>query len=450
MIPRIAALPHARRPLDTGDAQPTRCPQDGALSMSRRAVLRALTAGSALGTASVMFGPDTFARYAFGASAGSGDTVVILSLRGGFDGLAAVAPIGDPYYATHRPDMMVAQSNAVQLNTTFALHPKLAPLKTWWDAGKLAIVTDVGQNDPTRSHFEAMAEMERAAPGSSLRTGWIDRLASARGTTDPINVAQVGSSSAPSSFIGPVGESVIRTIEDFTLYGPNDNQPFAQWGAALNGMHTGAPAQMKLSVSTMLGSLQTVSGLRAGSYTAPAAYPRGDDGNLTTLAKALADTARLIKANLGLRVATVDSGDWDIHENSGINTTTGRTPRKLDELGRALAAFAADLGSDLNRVALVTLSEFGRRVSQNGTDGTDHGHGNMMFVLGGGVDGGKFHGTWSGLAPEQLVDGDLPGRTDYRNVLANLLMTRTETGAAHIASTFPGLTVSPFAIAKTR
>jgi uncharacterized protein (DUF1501 family) len=428
---------------------PAPCGCSPEAGLSRRAVLRAMAAGGALGAAYAVAGEGIHSRYAF-ASENVGDTVVILSLRGGFDGLSAIAPVGDPNYLTARPGMAVAQASAIQLDRTFALHPSMAPLKRWWDSGHLAVVTDVGQADPTRSHFDAMAEMERAAPGSGLRTGWIDRLAGARGTTDALDVAQIGSSSAPSSFIGPVAESVVRSIDSFTMTGTSTPAEVAAWSTALTALHAGAPTGLTQSVQTMLGAVGTVTGIKAQPWTPHAEYPRDGNGNLTPLAGALADTARLIKARVGLSVATIDSGDWDIHEGAGVNTSWGRTPRKLDELARAISAFAADLGTQLADVSLVTLSEFGRRVAQNGTDGTDHGHGNMVMALGGGINGGRVHGSWTGLAPAQLVDGDLPGRTDYRDVLANVLTRRTSTTAAHVRDTFPGLVTTALDIARPR
>jgi len=429
---------------------PPSCGCSPEAGLSRRAVLRAMAAGGALGAAVAVAGEGTHSRYAFAADGSTGDTVVILSLRGGFDGISAVAPVGDPSYLTARPGMAVAAGSAIALDRTFALHPKMAPLKKWWDSGHLAVVTDVGQADPTRSHFDAMAEMERAAPGSGLRTGWIDRLAGARGTTDALDVAQIGSSSAPSSFIGPVGESVLRSIESFSMTGASTAKDVASWTSALTALHAGAPAPLAGSVRTMLGAVGTVSQVRSQPWTAHAEYPRDGNGNLTSLATALADTARLIKAGVGLSVASIDSGDWDIHEGAGVNTTWGRTPRKLAELAAAMSAFAADLGTHLATVSLVTLSEFGRRVAQNGTDGTDHGHGNMVLALGGGINGRRVHGSWPGLAPAQLVDGDLPGRTDYRDVLANVLTRRTSTTSTHIQATFPGLRTTALDIARPR
>lgn len=435
----------------TSTTLPPSCGCSPEAGLSRRAVLRAMAAGGALGAAYAVASEGTHTKYAFAADGSVGDTIVILSLRGGFDGISAIAPVGDPFYLTARPGMAVAAGSAIALDRTFALHPKMAALKKWWDSGDLAVVTDVGQADPTRSHFDAMAEMERAAPGSGLRTGWIDRLAGARGTVDALDVAQLGSSSAPSSFIGPVNESVLRSIDSFSLTGATTQAEVAGWARALTALHAGASPAVAGSVATLLGAVGTVSDVRARAWAPHAEYPRDGNGNLTSLAQALADTARLIKAGVGLSVATIDSGDWDIHEGAGVNTTWGRTPRKLEELALAMSAFAADLGPRLADVSLVTLSEFGRRVSQNGTDGTDHGHGNMVMALGGGINGGRVHGSWPGLAPAQLVDGDLPGRIDYREVLANVLRRRTSTTSAHLMTAFPGLSsTSTLDIAKQR
>jgi uncharacterized protein (DUF1501 family) len=173
-----------------------------------------------------------------------------------------------------------------------------------------------------------------------------------------------------------------------------------------------------------------------------AVYPEDSD-----LGRALRDVVRLIRAKVGLQVACVDFGDWDMHEDVGA-PDRGRLHDHLDELARCLAAFATDLGPLLDDLTLVTLSEFGRRVEENGSGGTDHGHGNAVLLLGGGVVGGTVHGRWPGLADADLVDGDLAGATDYRQLLAEVLTARC--GVGSVASVFPGLTPAPLGVVRPR
>jgi uncharacterized protein (DUF1501 family) len=418
--------------LDT-PAEGCGCPQGQALTsqVSRRTLLAGATALGALGAVVGMAGPSAATQLAFAGTAYTGDTIVILSLRGGFDGLSAVAPVGDPAYFTARPSIAIPASRAIKLDSMFGLHPALAPLKPIWDAGGLAAVHAVGQVNPTHSHFEAMATMENAAPGSTLRTGWLDRMIGLSGPVSSFASAAVGSATTPPSMIGPNPEVAVRTVDSFSLSGADTATEQARWTTALTALYAGAPASLAAPAKATLGALGTMSPLRAAGYTPAngAAYPKGGVGD------ALRDLARLIKARIGLRAATIDVGNWDMHSNLGASDS-GWMFRQLTELGQALAAFNKDLGAQMADVTLVTLSEFGRRVAQNGSGGLDHGHGNVSLVMGGGVRGGTVYGRWPGLATANLVNGDLAGTTDYRTILAEALEQR-----AMLASTtvFPGL-----------
>jgi uncharacterized protein (DUF1501 family) len=200
-------------------------------------------------------------------------------------------------------------------------------------------------------------------------------------------------------------------------------------------MYQGAPDALATNTSQMLGALGTAKQVQAAGYTPAASYPATDLGN------ALKDVARLVKANVGLRTATIDHGDWDMHEDLGAAVSGKRYYDHLNELAAALAAFAADLGPDgLRKVTLVTISEFGRRAAQNGSGGLDHGYGNAMLLLGGNVKGGKVYGRWPGLAAAQLVDGDLAVTTDYRAVIAEVLRLRC--GLSDTSTVFPGVTAT--------
>lgn len=409
------------------------CPQGQALAsqVSRRTLLAGASALGALGAVVGVASPSAATQLAFAGSTYTGDTLVILSLRGGFDGLSAVAPVGDPAYYAARPTIAVPASRAIKLDTMFGLHPALAPLKAIWDRGALAAVHAVGQVNPTRSHFEAMATMENAAPGSTLRTGWLDRMIGLSGPVSTFSGTAIGAATPPPSWIGPNPEIAVRTIDSFNLSGAGTAADLTRWSTALSALYSGAPATLAGPATVALGALTTMTQLKAAGYTPAngAVYPRGAIGD------ALRDLARLIKAKVGLRAATVDVGNWDMHTNLGASDS-GWMFRQLTELGQALAAFDMDLGTQMSDVTLVTLSEFGRRVAENGSGGLDHGHGNVSLVMGGGVRGGRVYGQWPGLAPANLDSGDLAGTTDYRTILAEALERR-----AMLASTtvFPNL-----------
>ncbi len=412
------------------------CPQGEALAsqVSRRTLLAGAGALGAIGAVVGVASPSAATQLAFAGTDYTGDTIVVLSLRGGFDGLSAVAPVGDPAYAAARPTIAVPTSRAIQLDATFGLHPALAPLKAIWDRGGLAAVQAVGQVNPTRSHFEAMAAMENAAPGSTLRTGWLDRMIGLTGTVTTFSSAAVGTTSAPQSMLGPNPEIAIRRVDDFGLSGAWNDTEQARWTTALSALYAGAPATLGGPARATLGALSTTAQLKAQGYTPEngAQYPKGDLGD------ALREVARLVKAGVGLRAATVDVGNWDMHSGLGASDS-GWMFRQLTELGQALAAFDRDLGAKMTDVTLVTMSEFGRRVAENASGGLDHGHGNVSFVMGGGVRGGQVYGRWPGLAPANLDQGDLAGTTDYRTVLAEALEKRAGIATSTV---FPNLATS--------
>ncbi|NHA67232.1 DUF1501 domain-containing protein [Phycicoccus flavus] len=416
---------------------PTRecgCPEyaDAGLRLTRRGVLGAST-GLGVLAAGAALAPSAEATTAltFGDPGYTGDTLVVLSFRGGFDGLSAVVPVTEQAYYTARPNIAVPKAATLPLDSRFGLHPALAPLHALYQAGKLAVVNAVGQPNPTRSHFQDMEEMERAAPGSSIRTGWLDRMVGASTTPGTFAGTSIGATSAPRSFIGPTPELALRSVDSFQLSGPWDAAETTRWTTALRALHAGAPDQYAVPATSALGALATTAALKASGY-APAngaSYPSG------ALGDALRDVARLVKAGVGLRAVTVDSGNWDMHADLG-RSDNGWMRDQLSGVAKALAAFMTDLGTTANRVTLVTLSEFGRRVAENGSGGLDHGYGNVSFVLGGNVNGGTVHGTWPGLGPDQLQAGDLKATTDYRSVLGEILERRCGLSAATV---LPGL-----------
>ena len=390
---------------------------------SRRALLGAGVAGAFAG----LVGEQLDTRLAFAAApAPAGDVFVLLSLRGGFDGLSAVVPHGDPAYYAARPEIGVPKARLIGGDAYFGLNPGLAPLLPFWTAGSLAAVQAVGQPAPNRSHFAAMEELERAAPGTSLRTGWLDRMLGGIGASDPMQAVSLGSAMPARVLAGPAPDLGLTAIDRFRLAGEDPSRPMAATMAAL---YADAPPALARTTAQVTSALATARSVPASTATT---YPDTD------LGAALRDVARLVKADVGLRAACVDSGDWDMHENLGAATPGRRMYDHLHDLAAALAAFATDLGPAFARVTVVTISEFGRRVGQNGSGGLDHGYGNAMLVLGGAVRGGRVYGRWPGLAPSRLVDGDLAVTTDYRAVIAEILRARC--GVTDTASVFPGVT----------
>ncbi|MFN8075770.1 MAG: DUF1501 domain-containing protein [Kineosporiaceae bacterium] len=411
------------------------CPEGAAASgLSRRGLLKGVLGGAALGGLATVAGETASARYAFAAGPYDGDVLVVLSLRGGMDGLNVVVPTGDADYLRLRPTIGLQPGALIARDARFGLHPALKPLLPFWQAGTFGAVHAVGQADPTRSHFEAMAEMERAAPGSSMRTGWLDRTLGLRPSGTAFQAAMVGSTQVPSSLIGDTPEMCLWSIDSFDLSGAWDTTERTRWTTAVAAMYAEAPEPLAGPARITLDAVGTMAALSNDTaYTPGATYPDGD------LGRTLRDIAHMIKAGIGLQVACLDFGDWDMHAGMGT-ADDGWLHDHLGELALALAAFATDLGPKFADVTLVTLSEFGRRAEENGSGGVDHGHGNAVLMLGGGVVGGRVHGVWPGLGSSALVDGDLAGTTDYRVLLGEILQKRCRLGS--VSSVFPGLSSS--------
>lgn len=425
-------------PTTTSGSKPCGCPDEE--GVTRRAFLkRSALVGAASGLAATGLGT----RLAFAAAPYAGDVVVVVSLRGGFDGLNAVVPIGDPDYTRWRPTVGIPQGALLPLEGIFGLHPAMQSLQPFWDDGSLGFVHAVGQTNPTRSHFEAMEEMERAAPGSSTRTGWLDRTLGLRDPGTAFQGVQLGGGLPASLFTGPSPELAMWSVDSFELDGAWDTTERQRWSQALTSLHAGAPATIAKPAATTLGALATTGQLKDAGYTPEngATYPSGSLGD------ALRDIARLVKADVGLQVAAVDYGDWDMHADMG-SVDEGWMRDHLRELSRAIAAFGTDLGPHLASVTLVTLTEFGRRVEENGSGGVEHGHGQAVLMLGGGVNGGQVHGRWPGLADGDLFEGDLAGTTDYRKLLAEVLEKRC--GASGLSTVFPGLGADRVGVVRTR
>jgi uncharacterized protein (DUF1501 family) len=406
--------------------------------LSRRRFLQALGITGAAGAAAAVGSSLISSRVAYAADPTySGPILIVLSLRGGMDGLSVVAPIGDANYRAKRPTIAVPATTAVPTgNTTFGLHPALKPLQSLWTSGQMAAVHAVGTPDGSRSHFTATTELERAAPGSSLRTGWLDRVLSVAGTNTVFEAVQLGKGTPGGLLAGPSPVLAATKLSDFTLAG-SDWLP--QMATTLKALHTGTTLPAATPALLTLAALDTTATTVANDpgVGGGAKYPTDSD-----LGKALADAAVLIRGNLGVQALALDVGDWDMHSGLG-KAGTGWMADKLTDLAACLSAFMADLGATLaSRVTIVTMSEFGRRVTENGSGGVDHGHGNVVLLFGGGLNGGQVHGPWPGLADAALDQGDLAGTTDYRNVLAEILVKRLGVPSGQLSTVFPGLTVA--------
>jgi uncharacterized protein (DUF1501 family) len=359
-----------------------------------------------------------------------GDTLVVVFLRGAADVLNMVVPHGEEAYYQLRPTLGIArpddssakkEERAVDLDGFFGLHPNMLPLLDAWQSEQLAIIHACGAPDESRSHFKAMELMERGVDDErGPASGWIGRHLATLNTGNLSPLRAVGMGTRPQrSLSGTVPVSALRSIADFHLGG--DQRALQQMRAALSTVYQeDVMGQETLSI---MDTLETLDPLK---YTASrdARYPDSEFG------MALKQTAMLIKANVGLEVSAIDLGGWDTHFAQG--SASGLMPNLMKDLAEGLAAFHADMYEHMNQLTTVTMSEFGRRASENGSLGTDHGHGSMMMVLGGNVAGGKVHGQWPGLEEGQLIGpGDLAVTTDYRDVLSEILTKRLNNPAVN-------------------
>jgi uncharacterized protein (DUF1501 family) len=401
---------------------------------------RRLLAGAAATGLATLATPLVTARAAFGDPAATG-TLVVVFLRGGMDGLSAVVPADDPHLASVRPGIGVPASTLLPLDRGFGLHPALAPLHELWKAGRFTAVPAVSTPDISRSHFQAQDCLERGGSSAGAVEGWLDRVLD---TTEPgaaFQAVTVGPTLAR-ALAGDQGAVALPDVDAFVLHaGGDDADRYAATIRAITALHDGLDHPLAADVATALDGLGTAALVSAAAYQPAAEYPEGDLGHN------MAEVARLIKAGIGLRIACVDVGGWDMHVNLGT-VDGGAMQRELTTLGGALAAFADDLGDVIDQVTVVAMTEFGRRVEQNANGGTDHGHGATVLLLGGGLAGGTVHGTWQGLAPDVLEQGDVPGWNDYRDLLTEVAGARLGIPAGDMATVFPGHRVQPIGVMR--
>jgi uncharacterized protein (DUF1501 family) len=402
------------------------CPD---FTLSRRRLLATAAAGAGTLAGASLIG-DAFRQVAYGATTG-GNVVVVLSLRGGSDGLSIVVPRSTAdqlVLETLRPDLTIDPLSLPFGDANFGFHPALAPLQSMWNAGTFGAVHGVGLPMSNRSHFDAMIEMEDADPGSTARVGWINRMI---GTTAlPEEHLALGTSMIPLQLAGPRPSLAVGSVNELVLPSLWADQ---RLGAAVTKAWKGTGTLNK-SVQQAVATTQRLRSLAGTDMDAAAApYPEG------SLKRVLANTAALIKADVGARVVTIDYGNWDMHEGQGRPTPGDWMYDQLAHLANSLVAFFADLGSDANRVTLITLSEFGRRVEQNGSGGnagTDHGYGNAMLMFGAGVNGGQVNGAWRGL--DSLNSGDVSLAQDYRSVVWEVMKHRFPEISSKRSTIFPG------------
>ena len=359
-----------------------------------------------------------------------GDTLVVVFLRGAADILNMVVPHGEDAYYQLRPSLGIPrpddssvkkEDRALDLDGFFGFHPTMGSLLDAWQSEDLAIIHACGAPDESRSHFKAMELMERGVDDErGPASGWIGRHLATLNTGNSSPLRAVGMGTRPQrSLSGTVPVSALRSIADFHLGG--DPRALQQMRLALNTLY----ADDLLGQDT-LSIIDTLQSLDPWKYTTSrsAIYPDSEFG------MALKQTAMLVKANVGLEVSAIDVGGWDTHFAQG--SVNGLMPNLMKDLAEGLAAFHADMFDHMNALTTVTMSEFGRRASENGSLGTDHGHGSMMMVLGGHVDGGKVHGQWPGMQDGQLIGpGDLAVTTDYRDVLSEILTKRLNNPATN-------------------
>jgi uncharacterized protein (DUF1501 family) len=397
---------------------------------------RVFVKNGGLALLSLGFAPAFLARTVEAAGAARRKILITIFQRGAVDGLNMVVPFGERDYYAARPSIAIPRpggaEGAVDLDGFFGLHPRLAPLKPLWDSRQLAIVHASGSPDGTRSHFDAQDYMETATPGvKSTQDGWLNRYLHARehANATPFRaVALAGQlprslqGSAPALAITQLGQFGIRAGQATDMVQASFESEYAAAAdAVLNRTGGQAFDAVRMLKSADPAKYQPENG---------ADYPRSAYGD------ALRQIAQLVKADVGLEVAFAEAGGWDTHVNQGASA--GQLGARLDDFGRGIAALARDLGDRMADIVVLTMSEFGRAVAENGNRGTDHGHGNAMFVIGGqNVRGGKVYGRWPGLAREQRYDGrDLAVTTDFRSVFAEVV--RGHLGVTDTSTIFPG------------
>jgi uncharacterized protein (DUF1501 family) len=401
------------------------------MTITRRIFLRN-SALAVVGTAAV---PSFLTRAAFGAIENGGRTkrLVVIFQRGAADGLNIVVPYAERNYYAMRPTINIPQKSVLDLNGFFGLHPSLVSFQPLWNQGHLAIVHAAGSPDTTRSHFDAQDFMETGTPGvKSTEDGWLNRsLRSLPDGTQPSPFRAIAlGPSLPRILSGNEPAVAMNNINDFSVGGRGPKPSPA--ASAFEAMYDhSSDSVLHGTGEETFDAVKMLKAADPGKYTpaSGANYPKGRFGD------SLRQLAQLIKANLGVQVAFADIGGWDHHVNEGA--AEGQLANVLGDFSQSIAAFWTDLGDLGQDTVVVTMSEFGRTARENGNRGTDHGHANVMFVLGGPVKGGHVYGRWPGLDQSQLYEGrDLALTTDFRQVIGEAVTRHL--GNKNLATVFPG------------
>lgn len=393
-------------------------------TVSRRGLL---SGALALAGASTVVG-SAVVRASAATVTPASSVLVVLSMRGAADGLSLVVPHADPTYYVARPRIAIPSDRLLAKDGQFGLHPELAPMLPLWNAGKVAAVHATGLPAPNRSHFAAMEEVEDANPGSAARVGWLNRLIGTDSDRSPLQGFTMGEGAPPTSLYGPedvmgagdLDRVQIAGADKWDHDGGRRRSLEAMWGK--DGSTLGRAIRSTFGAVDAFAPVHDTPDVPANGAT----YPDSD------LGRAMSAVARVVRGDVGVEVITVDQGDWDMHTDLGT-LEWGDMRRNAGDLASSIAAFFADLGPVADRVTLVTLSEFGRRVKENDGYGTDHGYGNVMFLAGAGVRGGQYYAQWPGLTND--LDSDLLVTTDYRSVLSEVVVSRF---GASPAVVFPG------------
>src|SRR5438105_9475391 len=406
------------------------------MSITRRIFLRN-GALAVVGTAAL---PSFFTRAADGAlSLGRGNQrLVVIFQRGAADGLNIVVPHGEPAYYSMRPSINIPRNAVLDLDGFFGLHPAMASLRPLWNQRHLAIVHAAGSPDPTRSHFDAQDFMESGTPGVKVtEDGWLNRTVEnvPVENASPFRAVAMGAN-LPRMLRGSAPAIALPDVKQFKVVAQNSSMNHVAEGG-FEAMYAQTVDHALRGTGTE--TFEAIDMLRKAD---PAKYQpeHGADYGKSRLGQSLQQIGQLVKADIGTEVLFVDTGGWDNHVNEG--GAQGQLANLLRDLGQSLAAFAQDMGDRMDDIVVVTMSEFGRTAHENGNRGTDHGHANCMFVLGGPVKGGKVYGKWPGLGPEQLNEGrDLALTTDFRSVLGEIISRHL--GTKELNAVFPGFDNDP-------
>lgn len=371
--------------------------------------------------------------------------LVVIFQRGAADGLNIVVPYREKNYYAMRPSIAIPQNQVVDLDGFFGLHPSLSPFKPLYDQGHLAIVHAAGSPDSTRSHFDAQDYMESGTPGiKNTQDGWLNRALQAEdlrhrcaGTCEQHTAfrALALGPDVPRTLAGKVPAIALNNVNGFTVAGRGP--ALSPAASAFEAMYADSGDRIFHSAGDE--TFDAVKMLRAAN---PAQYQPGPGVSYpnTEFGNNMRQIAQLLKADLGVEAAFTDVNGWDTHQNQG--SVNGQLANRLNDFAASIAAFWRDMGDEAGNITVVTMSEFGRTARENGTGGTDHGHANAMFVLGGNVKGGKVYGRWPGLDNDQLNEGrDLLLTTDYRQVLGEVVSQTL--GANNLELVFPGASLAP-------